>query len=257
MASAAEADAHGVESASSWRWLWRYLIGAAALTLLGLRYYGEGDPLAPLAMVELAFHEAGHVLTSWAPAPVTAIAGSVAQVLVPLLVGVHLLRRARDPLGAALALGWAGLSCHGVAVYVADAPYEDLPLVGGGTHDWAYLLGPEVWDRMDRAAALAEGVRITGIALVVLGVLWCLAVPVVVWLRGRSRSAEGLRPLPAWLGPPLPPASTDVPVGERDLPEVFPHPAAGRWDDRPASSPPATLPPGPSRTVRGGPDGER
>jgi hypothetical protein len=35
-------------------------------------------------------------------------------------------------------------------VYVADARTEALPLVGGGEHDWAYLLGRLGWLKFDQ-----------------------------------------------------------------------------------------------------------
>lgn len=204
-----------------WRGLWRYVVGAAVIALLGLRYYAEDRPLLPLEMIELGIHESSHLVTFWAPPIVNAAAGSVGQVLVPLLVGVHLVRRG-DPLGGAAGLAWAGLSCRGAAVYIADAPFEDLPLVGGGMHDWAFILGPEGLDRMADAAALAALVRGTGAAMVVAAVVWCLAVPVLGagGLRWRRRPAATADRVPDWLGP-APPAPDAVPRGAEEV-TVFP-----------------------------------
>jgi hypothetical protein len=71
-----------------------------------------------------------------------------------------------------------------VAVYIADAPAEELPLVGGGTHDWAYLLGPGVWDALDDAASVAQAVHVAGATTVAVAVTWCLAMP-ALHARGR------------------------------------------------------------------------
>ena len=40
-----------------------------------------------------------------------------------------------------VALWWVAQNLWNVSVYVRDARAEDLPLVGGGEHDWNYLLG--------------------------------------------------------------------------------------------------------------------
>lgn len=38
-------------------------------------------------------------------------------------------------------LWWLGQNCWNIATYVRDARAQELPLVGGGEHDWALLLG--------------------------------------------------------------------------------------------------------------------
>lgn len=231
---------------SSWRWLWRYLVAAGVLGLLGVRYYGQDAPLLPLNIVELGLHEASHLLFIWAPTMVHVLAGSVGQVLIPLLIGIHLMRRAHDPLGGAVGLGWAGLSMHGVAVYAADAPTEELPLVGGGLHDWAYILGPEGLDRMHEAAAVADALRGVGAALVAVAVLWCVAVPVLI-ATGRLRlraSQPADDPLPEWLGPPA--VDPNAPTAAADGADVAVFPGVRRpeyelFTDEPG--PPELTPP--------------
>ena len=163
---------------SSWTRLWRHVLGAVVLAALGLSTYAADTPFLPLTMVELGIHESSHWATIWAPRVLYVMAGSIGQVLVPLLVSWHLARRMGDPVGGALGLGWAGLSAHGVAVYIADAPYERLELVGGNIHDWAYLLGPEQFNDLGAAAGLASAVRGAGILMVCAGVVWCLWRPV-------------------------------------------------------------------------------
>ncbi len=54
-----------------------------------------------------------------------------------------------------------------MAVYVADAPIQSLPLVGGGTHDWAFILG--YFDSLDRADSVAGFVAAVGALLVLAG----------------------------------------------------------------------------------------
>lgn len=169
---------------SSWKWLWRYVTGALVIALLGVRYFADDAPLVPLQMVELGIHESGHWALIWAPRTIYFLGGTIAQIGVPLAVGAHLWLRMRDPLGGAAGLAWAGLSCHGAATYIADAPYERLALVGGDTHDWAWLLGPDAFDAIGSAGAVAQAVRVAGILMVVAAVTWCAVTPVRISRRG-------------------------------------------------------------------------
>ncbi|MDQ2666781.1 MAG: zinc ribbon domain-containing protein, partial [Gemmatimonadota bacterium] len=59
-----------------------------------------------------------------------------------------------------------------IAVYVADARAQELPLVGGGEHDWAYLLGQ--LGLLTRDHAIARGLTSVGYLLVVSAAAWGL-----------------------------------------------------------------------------------
>lgn len=122
-----------------------------------------------LVYADLGFHELGHLIGYVVGPPewVTAIAGTGMQVAVPLGAAVFLAAWRRDPFGATACLAWAATSLRNGAVYVADAPYERLPLIGG-EHDWAYLLG-EHWNALDAADDIAAGMRFAGWALLFVG----------------------------------------------------------------------------------------
>jgi hypothetical protein len=62
-----------------------------------------------------------------------------------------------------------GQNCWNIARYVADARAQELPLVGGGEHDWAFLLA--TWGALARDQALARDVRLLG-WLLVGGAIW-------------------------------------------------------------------------------------
>lgn len=119
-----------------------------------------------LSLVDLGFHELGHMLAMPLPALVTAVMGSLIQIAVPAGLATYFWLVRRDDIGAGVCLGWAGTSAWNVAVYVADAPYERLQLIGGD-HDWAYTLFE--LDRMALADDLAAAVRFVGLVLVVAG----------------------------------------------------------------------------------------
>ncbi|HJV04889.1 MAG TPA: hypothetical protein VJ868_06470 [Actinomycetota bacterium] len=137
------------DGTSRWSTTWRYVVGlVACLILLWLTV--RRDPVPLLWRVDLGIHELGHFLTYWLPDLWTAAMGSALQVAAPLALAGYFLLRQEDLLGAALCAAWAGTSCQQVSVYVADAPYQALPLLGG-EHDWAYLLGPAGLDALDAA----------------------------------------------------------------------------------------------------------
>ena len=62
-----------------------------------------------------------------------------------------------------MALWWVAQNLWNVAVYVQDARAEELPLVGGGEHDWNYLLGRLGLLQQDQL--IGGGVRMVGILL--------------------------------------------------------------------------------------------
>ncbi len=81
--------------------------------------------------------------------------------------------RRGDQHAASVALWWVGQNCGHIAYYVADARAQELPLVGGGEHDWNYLLG-----RLDLLAhdqGIARAIVCTGVLLVLGSAAWGFA----------------------------------------------------------------------------------
>ena len=157
---------------------WRWILGFGVCCLLGWIAFVRDSSVPILSLIDLAFHEFGHFATYVFSEPVTAIMGSVSQIAFPLAIAGYFAVRQRDWLATALCLAWAGTSAQNVSVYIADAPYEDLDLLGG-EHDWAYLLGPEVWDRLDDAGSIAGTVDDLGLLLVAAGIAVSVAAPLL------------------------------------------------------------------------------
>ena len=165
-------------------------VAVACLVLgwLGLR--GARVPL--LGWADLGFHELGHLVAyvcdaflPWAEV-LTALAGSVVQVAVPLGLATYFLQWRHDRAGTAVCLAWAATSLHDVARYVADAPHERLALIGG-EHDWAFILA----GHLDRAAPLAEALRAVGyllLGLALVAATWPLLIG-----SGQVQVARGPR----------------------------------------------------------------
>lgn len=169
--------------------VWAYAAGAVACTLIGWWALASGTRVPGLSFVNLGFHELGHMLTYVFPDLVTAAMGSVTQVMVPLGLAAYFAWRSRDLLGTGLCLAWAGGSAQEVSVYIADAPYERLPLIGGD-HDWAFIL--DRLDAMHAADTVAMSVLFLAWALVLGGIGVCAWG--AVRTRRSSRSPEEIVP---------------------------------------------------------------
>lgn len=172
-----------------------WLVGVAAVVGMWWVAFEQGDRVPLLAYVNFGIHEVGHVAMYGQSELTTALAGSVAQVAVPLAIAGYFLLRG-DWLGTGLCLAWAATSACEVATYVADAPRQELELIGGGRHDWAFILGPEGYAATNKSASIADQIRDGAGVAMVIGFALCLASP----LRGRSHAddtADASRVTPA------------------------------------------------------------
>jgi hypothetical protein len=143
---------------------------ATGVVLLVFAWTLVRDVRVPLlSLVDLGFHELGHLVTMWLPELVMMMAGSIVQVAVPLGLAVYFVVGHPDRHGTALCAGWAATAAADGARYVADAPYERLPLIGGD-HDWAFVL--HHFDLLGRAELFANLVRVFAWGLLAAAVAW-------------------------------------------------------------------------------------
>jgi hypothetical protein len=115
-----------------------------------------------LDSLDLAIHEAGHLVFAFGGETLGLLGGTLLQVIVPGLF-VIALWRSGDRHGAMAPLWWLGQNCWNISVYIKDARTQQLPLVGGGEHDWATLLGQ--WGLLQRDQALGGAVYLLGLVL--------------------------------------------------------------------------------------------
>lgn len=112
-------------------------------------------------LVNLPFHEAGHVIFRPLGRFMTSLGGSLGQVLMPLACLAVFLIKARDTFGASFSLWWVGENFMDLAPYINDARSLTLPLLGGNTgrsspygfHDWEFILKETGLLRYDHALA--------------------------------------------------------------------------------------------------------
>jgi hypothetical protein len=115
-----------------------------------------------LDSLNLAIHETGHLVFAFGGETLALLGGTLMQLIVPAAFVVALWR-AGDRHGATVPLWWLGQNCGNISVYVKDARAQELPLVGGGEHDWALLL--EQWGWLDRDQALGRTVYLLAVVL--------------------------------------------------------------------------------------------
>jgi hypothetical protein len=131
--------------------LGRRVLLLAVFAIWGLRLMTLSVPEGEMAQSFihgplLVFHEAGHVLFMPLGQWMTVAGGTLMQWLMPVVLGVALLWKNRDPFGASFALWLLGVSVMDTAPYLYDALHPQLVLLGGGTgedggHDFIFLLG--------------------------------------------------------------------------------------------------------------------
>ena len=125
-----------------------------------------------LDLVNLAFHEAGHLVFAPLGTTMHFLGGTLGQLLVPAGLSVYFVVRRREPFAAAACAWWLGESLVNIAVYMSDARDLALPLVGGGDHDWNNLFYTFGLLGQESVAAASAWTHRAGTVLMVLGLAW-------------------------------------------------------------------------------------
>lgn len=150
-------------------------------------YVGESF----LHLINLPFHEAGHVFFSPFGRFIQVLGGTLGQWLVPLIVLCAFVAKG-NPFGATVGLWWLGESFLDIAPYMNDARAGQLMLLGGVTgsevedyHDWEVLLTKLGWMQHDHLIA-----RLTfsiGVAFMLLSLVWG---GYLLWQQYKSTSRQ-------------------------------------------------------------------
>ena len=128
-------------------------------------------------LINLVFHEAGHVIFRLFGNFMTVLGGSLMQLLVPLIIIFSLLIKNKDTFGASFGLWWLAQSLMDLVAYIKDAQRQEMWLLGGvqgkdmpGIHDWNNILSQ--LDLLQDAHAIAATVSWFAILLMLLGFIW-------------------------------------------------------------------------------------
>jgi hypothetical protein len=126
------------------------------------------DDFHLLDAVDLPIHETGHLVFAWGGEFLHTLGGTLFQLMIPFAFAIYFWRRS-DRHAASVALWWVAQNCWNIARYVADARAQELPLVGGGEHDWAYLLAE--LDRLPQDEQIARTIRLAGIGIAIVAIV--------------------------------------------------------------------------------------
>jgi len=120
----------------------------------------------------LLFHEAGHPIIGFFSSRLETYGGTIGQLAFPVLLAVSFWRKGQA-LSFAAAIIWFFENGLNIARYMADARALELPLVGGGDHDWNTLFTR--WNVLQYDLNIARTVKCIGWIGMTLPLLW------VVW----------------------------------------------------------------------------
>jgi len=138
------------------------------LALYGFRLLLHPEAGSLMDNVDLPIHETGHLVFAPFGEFMQFLGGTLFQLIMPAAFVAYFVRR-RDTHAASVALWWVAQSFWNISVYVADARAENLPLVGGGEHDWAYLLTRLGWLKFDHV--ISRDVWFLGVLVYIVAVV--------------------------------------------------------------------------------------
>ncbi len=169
-------------------WGWTFILASPAGNAAGNSF---------MHLVNLPFHEAGHIFFGIFGQFIGALGGSLGQLIIPCVCLLVLLLKTRDPFGASVALWWLGQNFIDLAPYINDARSLTLPLLGGNTggsspygfHDWQFILTELHLLKYDHTlAGLSHGL---GCAVMLTACLWGSAVLVKQYSNREGTTRGG------------------------------------------------------------------
>lgn len=138
------------------------IVGLLVIAIYAIARVANPEYWDPLDDLNLAVHEAGHLVFSGFGETMTILGGSLFQVIVPAAF-VAYFARSRQRYAAAVTMAWVGVNLLNISRYIGDARAQALPLLGGddSIHDWWYLLIN--WDLLPRDLTIARWVHFAGV----------------------------------------------------------------------------------------------
>ncbi|MCC6770415.1 MAG: hypothetical protein IT360_04305 [Gemmatimonadaceae bacterium] len=137
------------------------LVSLPLIVLYALRRMGDATYWDLMDDLNLAIHEAGHLVFQPFGEPGMTLGGSLFQVIIPVTFVFYFFRR-RQRFAASIVTAWVATSLLNVALYISDARAQALPLLGGDdtVHDWWFLLTE--WDLLPHDTTIGRVVWLCG-----------------------------------------------------------------------------------------------
>ena len=107
----------------------------------------------------LLFHEAGHIIFGIFGSTLGLYGGTLGQLVFPIVTSLIFLRE-RAIASFAVSMLWLFENFFNIARYMADARARELPLVGGGDHDWTNIFAR--WGLLNYDIMIGNIIRVFG-----------------------------------------------------------------------------------------------
>ena len=133
--------------------------GVGAGFLLLVLFLSQSGFVFLIDHANLLFHEAGHPIVGIFSERLEPYGGTVGQLVFPVVLAVSFWKK-RQPLQFAAATIWFFENFLNIARYMADSRALELPLVGGGEHDWNEILFR--WNVLAFDTQIAGAVEVVG-----------------------------------------------------------------------------------------------
>ncbi len=147
-----------------------FVFGLAAF--VALLWFCERGFVFGLDHANLLFHEAGHPIIGIFSTRLETYGGTLGQLTFPVLLAVSFWRKGQA-LAFAASVIWFFENWLNISRYMADARALELPLIGGGDHDWNTIFTR--WNVLQYDLDIARwvnGIGWAGMALAALWVVW-------------------------------------------------------------------------------------
>jgi hypothetical protein len=161
------------EKITGWK-LAGFGLGLAAF--LALLFACEPGFIFGLDHANLLFHEAGHPIVGIFSSRLETYGGTIGQLVFPVALAVSFWRKGQA-LSFAASVIWFCENWLNIARYMADARALELPLVGGGDHDWNTIFTR--WNILQYDTDIAGTVKFIG---------WMGMAAACAWVAWRARA---------------------------------------------------------------------
>jgi hypothetical protein len=147
-------------------------------------FHSEPGFIVLLDHANLLFHEAGHPIIGLFSTRLEPYGGTIGQLVFPVVLMASFWRGGQAP-GMAAASIWFFENWLNIGRYLADARAMELPLVGGGDHDWNTILSR--WGLLRHDLQIAAGIKVLAWVGIATSVGW------LIWRAWQDRNARRLQ----------------------------------------------------------------
>ncbi len=142
-----------------------------ALAVYGVAIVATPQSWSFIDNINLPVHETGHLLFAPFGDTLALLGGTALQLLLPLAFAAYFTMQ-RDEHAASVGVWWVGQNFVNISTYMGDARAMELPLVGGGDHDWNLLFGQ--WGVLTHATQYAQLAHGFGFLVMLVATVWGL-----------------------------------------------------------------------------------